>query len=146
MATAETVDLGPAHPPKEDSIEAFNSILLDIKKNIVHLRHDYAKHEKEYFAAVEHLSDHDLAGFSTDDLESVRVAVSAYGIHLFGKVRIPAMPESGPAYIHFRAFIAGSDEPPKLHSVHTEERDEEGGGKTFRAIFTKDDALEWFDT
>jgi hypothetical protein len=56
------------------------------------------------------------------------------------------MPESGPAYIHFRAFIGGGDEPAKLHSIHTEEKDDAGGGKTYRAIFTKDDPLEWFDT
>ncbi|KAF7551712.1 hypothetical protein G7046_g7642 [Stylonectria norvegica] len=146
MATAETVDLGPPHAPKEDSIEAFNTILLDIKKSIVHLRHSYNKHEKEYFAAVETLDDHQLAGFTAENLEQVRVAVSAYGLHLFGKVRIPALPESGPAYIHFRAFIGGGGEPPKLHSIHTEEKDDPSGGKTYRAIFTKDDELEWFET
>jgi hypothetical protein len=41
MATAETVDLGPAHPPKEESIAAFNTILPDIKSKLVHLRRDY---------------------------------------------------------------------------------------------------------
>ncbi|KAF4464642.1 hypothetical protein FALBO_8525 [Fusarium albosuccineum] len=146
MATAETVDLGPPHPPKEDSITAFEQVLPDIKKSLIHLRHDYAKHEPEYFAAVEHLSDHDLAGFSAEDIESVRVATSAYGIHLFGKLHIPALPDSGPAYIHFRVFIGGGDDPPKLHSIHTEEREDSSGGKTYRAIFTKNDELEWFDT
>ena len=72
--------------------------------------------------------------------------MSAYGIHIFGKVRIPGMPDSGPAYIHIRIFVQGGDEPAKLHSIHTEERDEDGGGKTYRAIFTNDDELEWFDT
>lgn len=81
-----------------------------------------------------------------EDFQEVRVAVSAYGIHLFGKVRIPAMPESGPAYIHFRAFTGGPDDEAKLHSIHTEEREESGGGKTFRAIFSENDPLEWFDT
>ncbi|KAM0245022.1 hypothetical protein ACHAP5_005694 [Fusarium lateritium] len=147
MATAETVDLGPVHPPKEDSITAFKQILPDLKKSLVHLRHDYNKHEPEYFAATGDLSDQELVGFSEDDFESVRVATSAYGIHLFGKARIPALSESsGPAYIHFRVFIGGGDEPPKLHSIHTEERDDSSGGKTYRAIFTKDDELEWFDT
>ncbi|KAF4974502.1 hypothetical protein FZEAL_8598 [Fusarium zealandicum] len=146
MATAETVDLGPAHPPKEDAIIAFDQILPDLKKNLVHLRRDYAKHEPEYFAAAEQLSEQDLAGFSADDFDSVRVATSAYGIHLFGRVRIPALSDDGPSYIHFRAFIGGGDEPPKLHSIHTEERDDSSGGKTYRAIFTKDDELEWFDT
>lgn len=94
---------------------------------------------------MQHLSDTDLTSFtSTADLESVRVAQSAYGVHLFGKIRIPAMPDTGPAYIHVRVFV--SDEPAKLHCIHTEERDEPDGGKRFRAIFTRDDELEWFDT
>ncbi|KAH7136598.1 hypothetical protein EDB81DRAFT_85701 [Dactylonectria macrodidyma] len=146
MATAETVDLGPAHPPKEDSITVFSAILPEIKKKLVHLRHEYNKHEPEYFAAVEHLSNDDLVGFSVEDVVSVRVAQSAYGIHLFAKLRIPALPADGPAYIHFRAFTAGSDEPHKLHCIHTEEKEEPDGGKTYRAIFTKNDELEWFDT
>lgn len=41
QATAETVDLGPVHPPKEDSITAFEQILPELKKTLVHLRHDY---------------------------------------------------------------------------------------------------------
>lgn len=94
---------------------------------------------------MENLSDEDLTAFTADNLQSVRVAMSAYGVHLFGKVHIPSMPESGPAFIHVRIFI-GSDKPPRLHSIHTEEKDDGNGGKTFRAIFTKDDTLEWFDT
>ena len=31
-------------------------------------------------------------GFSVDNVESVRVAESPYGIHLLGKLRIPALP------------------------------------------------------
>lgn len=145
MATAETVELGPAHPPKEDAIAAFDSILPDLKKSLVHIRHEHSKHEPEYFAAVESLSDRDLANFSSENFESVRVATSAYGIHLFGSLRIPAA-ESDSAYIHFRIFIGGGDEPPKLHSIHTEVKDDADGGKSFRAVFTKDDELEWFDT
>ncbi|POR35374.1 Uncharacterized protein TPAR_04432 [Tolypocladium paradoxum] len=145
QATADTVHLGPPHPPKEESITAFTHLLLELKRSLVHLRHDHQKHEAEYFAAVDHLNDHQLAGFGPAELVSVRVASSAYGVHLFGKVRIPAMPESGPAYIHFRAFIAGGEEPPKLHSIHTEEKVEAGGGRTYRAVFTRDDGLEWFD-
>ncbi|KAI1168484.1 hypothetical protein F5B18DRAFT_281813 [Nemania serpens] len=100
-----------------------------------------AEHEPEYFAPVQHLSDSDLTSFGGADFESVRVAQSAYGIHLLGKVRIPAAPDS---YLHVRIFV--SDEPAKLHCIHTEEREEPDGGKRFRAIFAKDDALEWFDT
>lgn len=76
----------------------------------------------------------------------MRAAKSAYGVHLFAQVRIPSMPDSGPAYIHVRIFLAGGDEPPKIHAIHTEEKEEQDGGKTYRAIFTKDDKLEWFDT
>ena len=64
----------------------------------------------------------------------------------FGKVRIPAMPDDGgPAYIHFRGFITGED-PAKLHSIHTEEKGEDGEDKKYRAVFTGDDPIEWFDT
>lgn len=41
MATAETVELGLAHEPKQESINAFNDIAIDLKKTLVHLRHDY---------------------------------------------------------------------------------------------------------
>ncbi|KAI1821922.1 hypothetical protein F4861DRAFT_425570 [Xylaria intraflava] len=144
MATADTIDLGPLHAPKEESIKAFSEIEADLKKELLHLKHTYLKHEPEYFAPVEHLSDSDLTSFTTTDLESVRVAQSAYGIHVLGKVRLPAMPDDGPAYIHVRIFV--SEAGPKLHSIHTEQRDEPDGGKRYRAIFTRDDALEWFDT
>jgi hypothetical protein len=40
MATAETVTLGVAHPPKEESIKAFNEIEVDLKKTLQHLRHE----------------------------------------------------------------------------------------------------------
>ncbi|CAH0055059.1 unnamed protein product [Clonostachys solani] len=144
MATAETVDLGPPHPPKEDSIVAFKHTLPEIKHELIRLRREYTKHEPEYFAAVEHLEDEDLRKFDISNLTAVRVATSAYGIHLFGKIRIPALPDSGPAYIHVRLFI--SEEPAKLHSIHTEEREEADGDKKYRAIFTEKDELEWFDT
>ncbi|KAI8167675.1 hypothetical protein K4K49_002667 [Colletotrichum sp. SAR 10_70] len=147
MATAETVDLGPVHEPKEESIKVFKDIEHELKKELLHTRREYQKHEREYFQAVEELDDDQLAGFSSKDLVAVRVAVSAYGVHLFGKIRIPAMSDSGPAYIHFRAFdVPGGDEPAKLHSIHTEEKEHSDGGKTYRAIFTKNDPLEWFDT
>ncbi|KAI4870482.1 hypothetical protein F4820DRAFT_403920 [Hypoxylon rubiginosum] len=150
MASAETVDLNEYHPPKEESLKAFSEIETELKKTLLHMKHTYRKHEPEYFAAVQSLSDADLTSFSSSDLEGVRVGLSAYGLHLFGKVRIPAMPDSGPAYVHFRAFIGGDghDEPgvATLHSIHTEDKEEPDGGRTYRAIFTKDDPLEWFDT
>ncbi|KAK0383303.1 hypothetical protein NLU13_9216 [Sarocladium strictum] len=143
MATAETVQLDAPHAPKEDAIKAFDSILPDLKKDLVHMRKERQKHEPEYFAAVDSLSDDQLADFSTKDITAVRVGKSAYGIHLFAKLQLPAL--SG-GYIHFRVFVAGGEEPPKLHSIHTEERDDGNGGKSYRAVFTESDELEWFDT
>ncbi len=40
MATADTVELGIAHEPKEESIKTFNDIETDLKKALQHLRHD----------------------------------------------------------------------------------------------------------
>ncbi|KAK4128274.1 hypothetical protein N657DRAFT_638718 [Parathielavia appendiculata] len=146
MATAETANLGDPHEPKEESIRVYKQVEHELKRSLVRTRHEYNKHEPEYFATVQHLSDAQLTGFGADDIQQVRVAVTAYGVHLFGKVRIPALPDEGPAYIHFRAFTGGPDDQATLHSIHTEDKEEEGGGHTYRAIFTKDDALEWFDT
>lgn len=146
MATEETVNLGPPHEPKEEAINVFRDIQHELKKQLVHSRHQYNKHEPEYFVAVQHLDDSELAGFTAEDFQLVRVAVSAYGIHLFGKVRIPALDEEGPAYIHFRAFTGGPEHESKLHGLHTEDRVEQDGGHTYRAVFTKNDPLEWFNT
>ncbi|KAI1467464.1 uncharacterized protein F4812DRAFT_459570 [Daldinia caldariorum] len=153
-ATAETVELGPPHPPKEESLKVFSEIEHELKKTLLHMKHTYQKHEPEYFAPVQPLSDAALTAFSSADLTSVRVGASAYGLHLFGKLRLPAMPDSGPAYVHFRAFVGGNGDGhhapgvATLHSIHTEDREEPdgGGGHTYRAVFTKDDPLEWFDT
>jgi hypothetical protein len=117
MATAETVNLGDAHEPNEESFRVFHQIEHELKKTLVHLRREYQKHEPEYFAAAEHLDDKELTGFGEDDLYQVREAASAYGRHVFGKVRIPALPDEGPAYIHFRAFTAGSGDQATLHSI-----------------------------
>lgn len=146
MATAETVDLGPPHSPKEESINVFDEIEHELKKHLVHLRHQHDKHEPEYFQAVSHLSDAELASFSADDFREVRVAATAYGIILFGRIRLPAMPDDGPCYVHFRAFTTGPDDQAKFHSIHTEEKEDVGGGRSFHAIFTAAHPLEWFDT
>ncbi|KAI0151852.1 hypothetical protein GGR57DRAFT_173968 [Xylariaceae sp. FL1272] len=145
MATADTVTLGAPHPPKDESIKAFGEVEEELKKQLLHMKHTYLKHEPEYFAAVQDLSDADLTSFTTSDLESVRVAQSAYGIHIFGKIRIPAVPS---AYLHVRVFVSEDDGKPvyKFHSIHTEEKEESDGNKKYRAIFGQDDELEWFDT
>lgn len=146
MATADTVDLGEVHPPKQESIKLFGEIEKELKHELIKLRHTHDKHEPEYFAAAKGLSDKELTSFTVDDFQQVRVAVVSYGIILFGKLRVPTLPADGPAYIHFRAFSTGPDDPPKFHSFLTEMKEEQGGGKTFRAIFTEKDKLEWFDT
>jgi hypothetical protein len=95
------------------------------------------EHEPEYFDPVASLSDKQLEDFGPSDFIAVRVAKSAYGLHLLGKVRIP---DAKDGYIHVRIFATGPDEPAKLHSILMEEKDGH-----FRAIFNKSDPLEWFD-
>ncbi|KAL2122612.1 hypothetical protein VTJ04DRAFT_3067 [Mycothermus thermophilus] len=146
MATAETVKLGDAHEPKGDSVKVYNQIEHELKRSLIRLRHQLNKHEPAYFAAAEHLSDQQLVDFGADDFQQVRVAASAYGLHVFGKVRIPALSNEGPAYVHFRAFTLGPDDQASLHAIHTEDKETPGGGHSYRAIFTKEDTLEWFDT
>ncbi|KAH7135722.1 hypothetical protein B0J11DRAFT_167753 [Dendryphion nanum] len=152
MATEDTVQLNEAHAPQHASIDAFGSILESVKSELVKLRHTHDKHEPEYFRAVKSLSDDDLASFSADDLESVRVGQSAYGLHIFGKVRIP---KADNAYIHIRVFGSAKENTDgssldereyKLHSIHTEEVVKDDGDRVYRAIFGKNDELEWFDT
>jgi hypothetical protein len=93
-----------------------------------------------------------VTSFTADDLESVRVAVTAYGLHLFGKVKLPAL-ENG--YIHIRIFGSakeGTDGSSldereySLHSIHTEEVVKEDGDRVYRAVFGKEDELVWFET
>ncbi|KAH8808380.1 hypothetical protein F5884DRAFT_792005 [Xylogone sp. PMI_703] len=143
MATAETVDLSPPHPPREESITTFIELMPEIKKALVHLRHSTTKHDPSYFAAVGNLSNSQLTNFSEDNLLEVRTANTAYGMHLFGKVLIPDS-HLHSAYFMFRAFISG--EAPKLHSIRMDEIEEPDGGKSFKAIFSAQDPLEWFDT
>ncbi|EMD93436.1 hypothetical protein COCC4DRAFT_31187 [Bipolaris maydis ATCC 48331] len=158
MATEDTVDLSDSHAPHQASLDAFSSILEDVKAELIKLRRDHDKHEAEYFARVRHLSDAQLTSFSASDLELVRVATSAYGIHLFGKVKLRALDDgddNGGGYIHIRIFGAakegtdGSSADERvysLHSIHTEEVVKEDGDRVYRAVFGKEDALEWFDT
>jgi hypothetical protein len=60
---------------------------------------------------------------------------------VFGKVLIPATKIK---YIMFRAFVAG--DVSKFHSIHTEEKENPDGSKSYNAIFSEDDPLEWFET
>lgn len=150
MATADTAQLSEPHAPKPASLQLYDEIEQDLKKLLLHERHDKAKHELPYFAAAEHVSDHDFVGFHQSDLELVRHAAVAYGHIIFGKLRIPALAEgSQNCYVHFRAFEPepGTDDvKAEVHSIHTERLEEPDGGFRYRALFTKDDPLEWFDT
>ncbi|ERT00265.1 uncharacterized protein SPSK_09889 [Sporothrix schenckii 1099-18] len=147
QATKETSDLGEAHVPKAASVTAFGEIEHELKTQLVHLRHEHDKHEPESFAVARNISDHDLASFSADDFVLVRVASTAYGLILFGKLRLPALAQSGSrtAYVHFRAFSEGPDQPAKFHSFHTADIESADGHKSFRSLFAKDDPLDWFD-
>ncbi|TVY43178.1 hypothetical protein LSUB1_G001102 [Lachnellula subtilissima] len=162
MATAETVDLGPAHPPKAESIEVFNKIHVDLKKALQHKRHETNKHEPQYFQAVANLSDQQLTNFSSyademawftaDDLKEVRVATAAYGKHILGKVLIPdsdpmhSFPEKpSDAYFMFRAFVPGDADTATLHCIRMDEEERPDGDKVFKAIFHQNDPIVWFD-
>ncbi|KIW01262.1 uncharacterized protein PV09_07301 [Verruconis gallopava] len=156
MATAETCELSPSHPPKPSAIATFKQLLPEIKKQLIHLRHTHDAHEPEYFRAVSMLSDHELADFSADDLVAVRAGNVAYGLIVFGKVRIPAkarIPGAQGQYFFVRWFVGGGDEDGdgtvekevKFHSIYTEEKDDPNGGKTFRAIMGEDDELFFFN-
>jgi hypothetical protein len=89
---------------------------------------------------------------TAENLEEVRIATSAYGLHLLGKVLLPdsdpmhSYPEKpGDAYFMFRVFLPGRAETAKLHCIRMEEIDLEDGRKQFKAIFFQNDPLEWFD-
>ena len=79
----------------------------------------------------------------------MRVAETAYGIHILGAVKLPKVDDG---YIHVRIFVSakeGTDgrdvdeRVAKLHSIRTE--DDEGGEGGFRAVFGKKDELAWFE-
>jgi hypothetical protein len=155
MATAETCDLSPSHPPKPASINTFKQLLPVIKRQLIHLRHTHDAHEPEYFQSVSTLSDNDLADFSEDDLVAIRAGNVAYGLLVFGKVRIPAkakVPGALGQYFFVRWFVGGSpdgdgdgdgdvDKEVKFHSIYTEEKDDGEGRKRFRAIMSEDDVI-----
>lgn len=82
----------------------------------------------------------------------MRVANSAYGLHLFCKVRLPALDDG---YIHVRLFgcpkegTDGSELEERewsLHSIHTEEVVKGDGDRVYRAVFGERDELAWFET
>lgn len=150
MATAETCELTPSHPPKPASIATFKKILPEVKRQLIHLRRTHDVHEPQYFQAVSALSDDELADFSEHDLVAVRAGEVAYGLIVFGKVRIPAKARIAGAVeqcIFVRWFVGGEDDDEdgqvekevKFHSIYTEEKENPEGGRSYRAIVSEDE-------
>jgi hypothetical protein len=164
MADASTCELLPSHPPKARAINTFTTLLPTIKQKLIHLRHTHDAHEPSYFAAVKSLSDDELTSFTAHDLVAVRAGDVAYGVIIFGKVKIPeAKAEDGSqGYVFVRWFVGGNDKDgdgkiekengevdTKFHSIYTEEKPAEGGddgatGSTYRAIMGEQDELFFF--
>ncbi|KIM69142.1 hypothetical protein SCLCIDRAFT_1208575 [Scleroderma citrinum Foug A] len=151
MASAEEVNLTPAHPPHARALEAFNHVLHEIKAAVVKSRHDWDKHEPMMWSRANRLSDHDLAGFKVEkDLVEIRTGVVSYGTLIFGKIRIPAVEdEFGAGYIHVRIHDPPDrgEEDVTFHSIlHKEgKRDADGHPHLWRAIQTSDEPLEFFN-
>jgi hypothetical protein len=156
MADSTTCQLTPSHPPKANAIKSFKFLLPEIRHKLVHLRRDHDKHEPEYFSDVSTLSDQELTSFDEHDLVAVRAGSVAYGLIVFGKVRIPKT-EGG--YVFVRWFVGGDDNDGdgkveadegeveyKFHSFYTEDKADSGeGGRRYRAIMKEDDELFFFN-
>ncbi|KAF2664656.1 hypothetical protein BT63DRAFT_406728 [Microthyrium microscopicum] len=147
MATSETCDLSASHAPKPEAIKSFKHLLPKIKHELVHMRHSYDKHEPGYFAGVSGTSDDELTSFDETDLVAVRAGQVAYGVIIFGKVKLPSSPGQ---YVFVRWFGGGEESKSgekdyKFHSIYTEEKDDADGGKSFRAIMGDEDELFFFN-
>lgn len=153
MADASTCELTASHPPKAAAKKSFKLILPEIKRELIKLRHSHDKHEPEYFASVKSLSDQELTSFDESDIVAVRAGRVAYGVLIFGKVRLQAPGK----YIFVRWFVGGDDEDDdgkvekdevdyKFHSFYTEEKPEaDADGTTrYRAIMGERDELFFF--
>lgn len=79
-----------------------------------------------------------MTAFTTEDIKLVRVANSAYGLHVFYKVHI-----ANSNYIHVRVFVGGDG--PEFHSIREDEIEGKDGDKIFKAIFSEHDELVWFN-
>lgn len=153
MADASTCELTASHPPKAAAIKSFKHLLPEVKRELIRLRHNHDKHEPEYFASVSALSDKELVSFDESDIVAVRAGRVAYGVIIFGKVKL----QSPGKYIFVRWFVGGEDEDDdgkveadeveyKFHSFYTEERPEaDADGTTkYRAIMGEKDELFFF--
>jgi coproporphyrinogen III oxidase len=71
----------------------------------------------------------------------------AYGVIIFGKVRISSAPGK---YIFVRWFGGGEDSDPseteyKFHSIYTEEKLGPNGSRAYRAVMEDSDELFFFN-
>lgn len=102
------------------------------------------------FARVSSLSDADLTDWDlTSDLVSVRSGPVAYGVILFGKIRLSrAKDEAGEAFIHVRLHDPPTGEGKKdveLHSIWTRVIKEGEETVGYQAIQTEGVPLEFFN-
>jgi hypothetical protein len=155
MADANTCELTASHPPKPAAIKSFHHLLPEIKQQLIRLRHNHDKHEPEYFTSVSSLSDAELVSFDESDLVAVRAGRVAYGVIIFGKIRLA----SAGKYVFVRWFVGGEDEDGngkveadegevdyKFHSFYTEEKPgaDADGTTRYRAIMGERDDLFFF--
>lgn len=104
QASAEEVNLTAAHSPHARALEAFNHVLITIKKEVKASRRNWNIHEPRMWSRAKELSDEDLTRFTVeDDLVEIRTGAVSYGTLIFGKIRISAVKdELGEGYIHVR--------------------------------------------
>jgi len=149
MATSEEVVLNAAHPPKENSFEAFGHVVHDIKHHILHNRREWDKHEPRMWGRASNLTDHQLIEFTLEkDLVLVRSAPVSYGTIILGKIRIPAInDDEGEGFVHVRIH-----DPPnkgngdvKFHSIWHYAGPDPDSPEIWRAIQTKDEELVFFN-
>lgn len=158
MADANTCPLDDVHPPKEESINVFKELLPDIRKKIVGLRKMYTSMFPIYSMNSESVAnpgpEHDIVqgaiaaedyddtklahSVKEDSLVEVRVGKTAYGVHIFGKVKVL----DGNKYILVRMF-SGEEDGKKLRRLHSIFTGFEGGD---RNLFWNDDVpIEFFN-
>lgn len=151
MASEEELFFNEAHAPHANAIEAFHTVLHDVKAAIVKSRHDWDKHEPKMWSRVSSLSDSELVGFDlSSDLVQVRSAPTSYGTIILGKIRIPAVNDDlGEGFVHVRIHDPPNrgTEDVKFHSLFTDEghKDADGHPTTWQAIQIAETPLEFFN-
>ncbi|KAK0212869.1 hypothetical protein DFS33DRAFT_1285041 [Desarmillaria ectypa] len=151
MASAEELVFNDPHPPHTNALLAFSKVLGRIKFEILKSRKDWDKHEPKMWSRANGVSDDDLVALNLkEDLVLVRSASTSYGTIILGKIRLPAInDDEGEGYIHVRIHDppGGSTDDVMFHSLFTDEGNKNADGQaiTWRAIQTKDTALDFFN-